>query len=141
MSDCDDSSRTPVSVKIGVTRLIVFKKLRDVAGAFFDPTGWAIRGIARAGRVDGTVVAVWSDTPTGIEGLAEVVAADTDVDPSADPAEWWLALHIEPAMSDAWTFSRAPLDVEVREPSGDLRQEVFSALIKTVPTTMYGVDA
>jgi hypothetical protein len=138
MADSTDAYRPVLPVKVGVTRWIQFRALRDAGNALFDPTGWAIRGVAKRGTVDGDVVAEWvSGTPSGTQGLAEVIPADLTVDPTADPSELWVQLNISAAMSDAWNFHHAPLDVEVTEPTGDQRQEVFSALIETIMTTVH----
>jgi hypothetical protein len=124
----------PLQIKQGTTRFITIKGLRDDAGNILDPTGWDIHGVARPGLwADET--AVWRDSPGVGEHLAEVVDADPDIDPTVLPGEKWIDLHIDPDVSDAWTWGHARLDVEIREPSTD-REETFTADLQLIPTTV-----
>jgi len=124
----------PLEIKQGTTRTIVVSKLRDSAGQPLDPTGWEVHAVARAG-VWGPVVAAWRTTPGDGEGLAEVVDADPDVDPTA-AGEKWIYLHITPAWSDGWTWTYADLDIEIHEPPPLSREEAFSRQLKLIPTTV-----
>jgi hypothetical protein len=124
----------PLILKQGATRTITITELRDANGGYLNPTGWTIHGVARAG-IWGPVVATWRNTPAAGEGLAQVVAADLSIDPTANPAEKWLYLHVTPAMSDAWTWRDAVLDVEITEP-GTGRVETFTVDLRLAPTTI-----
>jgi hypothetical protein len=121
----------------GTTRIIVVSELRDARGQFLDPTGWSIHAVARAENVRGPIVAEWRSTPAEDEGLAEVVAADVLIAPSADPAEKWIYLHIQPSMSDEWSFVTAELWIEVQEPAPGSQQEAFKAHLTLDQTTVY----
>ncbi len=124
----------PLCIKQGTTRIITLTRLRDAYNNILDPTGWGIHGVARAGMW-GPVVAIWRDNPGPTEHLAEVVPADTVLDPTADPTEKWIYLHIDPTDSDAWSWSEADLDVELTEP-GTGREEAFTTELRLVPTTI-----
>lgn len=126
-----------LSIDQGTDRIVQVTKLRDARDQFLDPTGWTIHAVARADTVRGPVVGVWRSTPGTGEGLAEVVAADTTLDASADPAEKWIYLHIRPGMSDAWAFVTAELWIEVQEPGPGSRQEAFKAHLTLDQTTVY----
>jgi hypothetical protein len=123
-------------IEQGTTRIIAVKQLRDARHQIVDPSGWGIHAVARADNVRGPVVGVWRDTPGTGEGLAEVVAADILIDPTADPTEKWVYLYITPAMSDAWQFVTAELHIEIQEPITG-RQESFPACLSLIPTTVY----
>lgn len=126
----------PLEIKQGTTRIIVVSQLRDAAKQPLDPTGWTIHAVARPG-VWGPVVAEWvSGTPGEDQGLAEVVDAEPDIDPSVTTGEKWIYLHITPTWSDTWTWSRADLDIEIHEPGPDGREETFSRELKLIPTTV-----
>lgn len=124
----------PLLIKQGTSRTIVVSKLRDARKELLDPTGWDIHAVARRG-IWGPVVAEWvSGSPTAGQGLAEVVDADPQIDPTVQAGEKWIYLHIEPDRSDTWTWRHAALDIEIHEPGG--REETFSAAIELVPSTV-----
>lgn len=127
----------PLLIKQGTTRIIVVSKLRDAAKQPLDPTGWTVHAVARTG-IWGPAVAVWRTTPGEDEGLAEVVDADPDIDPTVAADEKWIYLHITPDWSDTWTWPGkvAELDIEVHEPGPGGREETFSTELKLVPSTV-----
>lgn len=125
-----------LEIKQGTSRTIVVSKIRDAAEQILDPTGWEIHAVARSGMW-GPIVAEWvSGSPGEDQGLAEVVDADPDIDPTVATGEKWIYLHIAPAWSDTWTWRHAELDIEVHEPAPGLREETFSADLRLVPTTV-----
>ncbi len=116
----------PLTIEQGTTRVIVVSDIRDRAGAVLDPTGWALRGVARTAGA--TIVAEWSHAPTGTQGLAEVVdpvAAGLvgPTDPTPTAGERWILLPVTPAMSRAWWWNTAHLDVHMTEPTSPFREE------------------
>ena len=118
----------PLTIEQGTTRVIVVSGIRDDAGAVLDPTGWALRGVARVPVENPVIAAEWSHEPTGAQGLAEVVdpVAAGLVGPD-DPVpllgERWILLHVTPAMSRAWWWHNAHLDVHMTEPAPPFREE------------------
>lgn len=124
----------PLIIKQGTTRLVALTGLRDAAGGVFDPTGWIVRAVARAG-IWAAVASEWHSAPTITQYLAEVVNADPACDSSVIPGEKWIYLHIDPAVSDTWTWSDAVLDIEIREPSTG-NEEAFSTQLRLVPATV-----
>lgn len=131
----------PLTIEQGTTRIIVISNIRDAAGSVFDPTGWALRGVARtAGAV---MVAEWSHAPAGTQGKAEVVdpvAAGLigPDDPPPLPGERWILLHISPAMSRSWSWIVAHLDVHMTEPGASGREErIADRQIVNDHTTVY----
>ena len=116
----------PLTIEQGTTRVIVVSDIRDRAGAVLDPTGWALRGVARTAGA--AIVAEWSHEPTGTQGLAEVVDPVTaglvrPTDPTPAAGERWILLHVTPAMSRAWWWNTAHLDVHMTEPTSPFREE------------------
>lgn len=124
----------PLLVKQGTTRVVTVTGLRDTFGAVLDPTGWAVHAVARPG-VWAAPVAVWRNTPSAGEHLAEVVPADPRLDPTVVTGEKWVWLHVDPAVSLTWSWSVVNLDVEVTEP-GTGRKEAFTTELRLVPTTV-----
>lgn len=124
----------PLLIKQGTTRLITITGLRDAHGTILDPTGWAIYAVARPG-IWAAEVAVWRDVPGSGEYLAEVADADPLIDPTVIMGEKWIQLHIDPAVSDTWTWRVADLDIEIKEP-GTGREETFTTELELVPTTV-----
>lgn len=120
-----------------VSRIVRVSKLRDDADEYWDPTGWTLHAVARAQNYNGEVVGVWRSTPGTGEGLAEVVAADPTLDPSANPTEKWIHLHVDPWMSAAWTFTVAELWIQATEPFPGSRSESWPAVLTLVPTSVY----
>jgi len=131
----------PLTIEQGTTRVIVVSDIRDWAGAVLDPTGWALRGVARA--VGAAIVAEWSHAPTGTQGLAEVVNPVTagligPDDPVPLPGERWILLHVTPAMSRAWWWHNAHLDVHMTEPTSPFREErIVDRKLVNDHTTVY----
>lgn len=125
----------PLSIKQGTTRTIVVSKLRDAAKQPLNPTGWTVYAVARTG-IWGPVVAVWRTIPGEDEGLAEVVDADPTIDSTVVAGEKWIYLHVTPTMSDGWSWQAAELDIEIKEPGVNGREETFSTELRIVPTTV-----
>lgn len=121
----------------GVTRIITVTHLVDAHGQWLNPTGWSIHAVARAGSVKGPSVAAWRDSPGTGEGKAEVVDADPTIDPTSSAGEKWIYLHVDPSMSDTWTWTSAELRIEIQEPGASGRQESFPAHLVLNPTTVF----
>jgi hypothetical protein len=122
----------PLVIKQGTTRTVAITNLRDANGQTLDPTTWSIHGVARPGYWAASV-AVWRNSPNVLLGelFAVVVAASSPT----TPGEKQIDLHIDPAVSDTWTWSVVNLDVEIQEP-GTGRQETFSVELQLIPTTV-----
>jgi len=131
----------PLTIEQGTTRVIVVSGIRDDADAVLDPTGWALRGVARTAGA--AMVAEWSHEPTGAQGLAEVVdpvAAGLigPDDPAPAAGERWILLHVTPAMSRAWWWNTAHLDVHMTEPTPPFREErIVDRKLVNDHTTVY----
>jgi hypothetical protein len=125
----------PLKVKQGTTRTVALTGLRDATGALLNPTDWAIHGVARPG-IWADPVAVWRDEPGEGELQADVIDADPAIDPTVEPGEKWIELHIDPAVSLTWvTWRDAELDVTITE-SGTDRVETFHTDLHLIPTTV-----
>jgi phage gp36-like protein len=121
-------SDLPLTIEQGTTQVIVVSDIRDGVGAVVDPTGWALRSVARVSVENPVIVAEWSYEPTGTQGLAEVVdpvAAGLvgPDDPTPAPGERWILLHITPAMSGEWQWNTAHLYVHITESVPPFRGE------------------
>lgn len=123
-----------LQIKQGTTRTVTVTGLLDATGVLLDPTGWDIHAVARPG-IWAAPVAVWRDTPGPGELLAEVMAADLTITPTAQPDEKWIYLHIDPTTSLAWTWFTAVVDITITEPVTN-RKETFSTTLRLTPTTV-----
>lgn len=100
---------TTVTVTQGADCTIQVTGIVDADGATLDLSNWTIVAQARE-RPGSTLLAEWSDSPTGDQGTA------------TGNADGSVGLDVPAAMSDGWSFSRALLHVEAHEPVGDERE-------------------
>jgi hypothetical protein len=121
----------------GTQRYITVTNLRDAHKQVLNPTGWTITAMARQGSVRGPLVATWRDDPGAGEYLAEVVDADPLIDPTVQPGEKWVYLHVDPSASNAWTWVTAELWVNLAEPSPGVRSESWQAHLQLNRSSIY----
>lgn len=95
------------------TRIIWVRNMVDGNGAPLDVTGWAVLATAIGPGALSPVVAQWSTTPTGSQGLA--TAAGTTI-----------SLAVPASMSAAWLIYYAMLNISVTEPGPGGRTERFT---------------
>ena len=119
-------SPAPLEIQQGTTFVLIVKNLRDKVGAVLDPTGWAIRAVARRNPHDGAILAAWSSDPVGTEGTAAVSVADPLPGETVTPGEKWIYLYGTPTMSRAWAWSTARLDIHITEPVSPFREAQIS---------------
>lgn len=99
-----------LSLTQGATRTIVVPDIVDALGAPLDVSGWAVVAQIRE-RQNTPILAEWvSGTPTGTQGQATTVGSE-------------VRLAVPYAMSTAWTFASARLQVEITEPGPSGRRE------------------
>jgi len=121
-----DMSPAPLEIQQGTTFALIVKDIRDGAGRVLDPTGWVVRAVARRIPEDDVILAAWSTTPVGTEGLAAVDDPDPLPGETVILGEKWIYLHGTPAMTRAWTWLVAQLDVHVIEPAPLFREAKIS---------------
>ena len=119
-------SPAPLEIQQGTTFVLIGKNLRDGVDAVLDPTGWAIRAVARRNPQDGAILAAWSSDPVGTEGTAAVGAARPLPGETVTPGEKWIYLYGTPTMSRAWAWSTARLDIHITEPVPPFREAQIS---------------
>jgi len=119
-------SSAPLEIQQGTTFALIAREIRDDAGVVLDPTGWTIRAIARRNPHDAVILAAWSSAPTGTEGPAVVGDPDPAPGETVAPGEKWIYMHGTPAMSRAWTWSTARLDIHIVEPVSPFREARIS---------------
>ena len=133
---------SPVLLKIpqGTTFAIIVTNIRDYAGNVLDPTGWEVRGVARQIPENNIILASWSTTPVGTEGLAVVANPDPLPEETILPGEKWIYLYGTPEMTRAWTWYVAQLDIHITEPTNLRREAKISkdnTKLSLIHTTVY----